>query len=158
MIDQIKAIGKDPAVLAQTIRQVRRQGEAAVTALRSEERRLQKELARSTLEAGKLAAAPNKHSQMVAVQERIAAAEQRLAEVRGQIESNNREIVDEDEIAAALSVFDPVWETLGPKERARIIQLLVERVDYDGKAGTIAVTFRPNGIKTLAQQQLEEAA
>jgi site-specific DNA recombinase len=90
--------------------------------------------------------------------ERIQTAEQRIAEVREQIESNNREIVNEDEIAAALSVFDPIWETLGPKARARIIQLLVERVDYDGKAGTIAVTFRPNGIKTLVQQQLEEAA
>jgi hypothetical protein len=35
--------------------------------------------------------------------------------------------------------------------------LLVERVDYDGKLGTVSVTFRPNGIKTLAQQ-LEEVA
>jgi len=158
VIDQIKAIGKDSAVLAQTIRQARRQGEHALTELRAEERRLQKELARSNVEIGKLAASGNKQGQMVAVQERIQMAERRCTEVREQIESHSREIVDESEVAAALSLFEQVWETLSPKEQARIIQLLVERVDYDGKEGTIAVTFRANGIKTLAQQQLEVAA
>jgi site-specific DNA recombinase len=66
-------------------------------------------------------------------------------------------MVDEREVEAALTVFDPVWERLSPREQARIIHLLVERVDYDGKNGTVSVTFRPNGIKTLAQQ-FEEAA
>ena len=67
-------------------------------------------------------------------------------------------MVDEREVEAALSVFDPVWDTLSPREQARIIHLLVERVDYDGKHGTVSVTFRPNGIKTLAQQIEEVAA
>jgi hypothetical protein len=30
--------------------------------------------------------------------------------------------------------------------------MLVERVDYDGKAETVAVTFRPTGINTLADE------
>jgi len=51
-----------------------------------------------------------------------------------------------------------VWGTLSPREQARIVQLLVERVDYDGREGTIAVTFRPNGIRTLAQDIKKEAA
>jgi site-specific DNA recombinase len=51
-----------------------------------------------------------------------------------------------------------VWATLSPREQARVIQLLVERVEYDGKDGTISVTFRPNGIKALAQELRKEAA
>ena len=42
-----------------------------------------------------------------------------------------------------------------------MIELLVERIAYDGQAGSIAITFRPNGIKTLAAElaeRKEEAA
>jgi site-specific DNA recombinase len=54
-----------------------------------------------------------------------------------------------------------VWACLAPKEQARIVELLVERVAYDADEGTVAVSFRPAGIKALAgglAQQLEEAA
>jgi site-specific DNA recombinase len=96
-------------------------------------------------------------SELANLQDRIRAAEQRATEVREQIVALSREMLDEREVETALSVFDPVWDTLSPREQARIIHLLVERVDYDGKLGTVSVTFRPNGIKTLAQQ-LEEVA
>lgn len=59
-------------------------------------------------------------------------------------------MVDEREIALALSVFDPVWDSLTQREQARIVQLLVEQVDYDGATGKVSITFRPSGIKTLA--------
>ena len=99
----------------------------------------------------------NRPEDVVNAQDRIRDAERKATEVREQMVVLSREIVDEREVETALSVFDPVWDTLGPKEQARIIHLLVERVDYDGKNGTVSVTFRPNGIKTLAQQ-LQEAA
>ncbi len=44
-----------------------------------------------------------------------------------------------------------MWGALFPREQARILRLLVERVGYDGGAGTLAITFRPSGIKALAQ-------
>jgi hypothetical protein len=37
------------------------------------------------------------------------------------------------------------------------VDLLVERVDYDGDKGTVSVTFRPGGIKE-ASEQVQEAA
>lgn len=33
-----------------------------------------------------------------------------------------------------------------------MVQLLVERVDYDGARGKVSITFRPAGIKTLADE------
>jgi len=58
--------------------------------------------------------------------------------------------VDDSEVAAALAEFDAVWDCLAPREQARVVEILVERVAYDGNAGNISITFRPSGIKTLA--------
>jgi site-specific DNA recombinase len=56
----------------------------------------------------------------------------------------------------ALTYFDPVWEVLYPQERARIVQLLIESVEYSGARGTLGLTFRPSGVLRLANE-LEEA-
>ena len=45
---------------------------------------------------------------------------------------------------------------LSPREQACILELLVERVDYDGKGGNISMTFRPTGIQALATEIDEE--
>jgi len=160
VVEQIKGIGKDPTVLAATLRQARGQGQRSLAELEAEERRLQRDLARHNAALRRLASVVkngDKAGELANLQDRIRAAEQRTTEVREQIVALSGEMVDEREVEAALSVFDPVWDTLSPREQARIIHLLVERVDYDGKHGTVSVTFRPNGIKTLAQQ-LEEVA
>jgi len=156
VVEQIKAIGKDPAVLAETLRQARSQGKKKMADLQAEERGLKRELARYSAQLRKLAANA-KVDDLADVQDRIRAAEQRATQIGEELATLNRELVDEREVEAALSVFDPLWQTLSPREQARIIRLLVERVDYDGKRGTVSVTFRPTGIKTLAQQ-LEEVA
>jgi hypothetical protein len=41
-----------------------------------------------------------------------------------------------------------------PEEQARVIGLLVSRVDYDGARGQVAITFHPLGLKTLASDIL----
>ena len=53
-----------------------------------------------------------------------------------------------------------MWEQLSTSEQARVIGLLVERVDYDGAEGEISVTFQPTGIRALEQELRvdEEAA
>ena len=55
------------------------------------------------------------------------------------------------EVDSALEAFTPLWETLSPREQARVLQLLIQRVDYDGANGKVAVTFHANGIRTLGQ-------
>lgn len=62
-----------------------------------------------------------------------------------------------EDVAVALAQFDPVWEALVPREQANLLQLLIERVDYDGVAKEVAITFRPSGIDSLAGQQRSAA-
>ena len=64
-----------------------------------------------------------------------------------------RQLVDEKEAARALTLFGPACETLSPREQARVIRLLVQRVEYDGEKSTVSVTFHPAGIKTLADER-----
>ena len=91
-------------------------------------------------------------SRLADLQQRTTIAEQRLAEIHAQEVGLAREQIDEADVAAALEAFDPVWESLSPREQARVVHLLVERVAYDGARETVAVTFRPGGIKALAQE------
>lgn len=57
-----------------------------------------------------------------------------------------------------MAAFDPVWETLTLREQARVLRLLIQRVDYDGDKGTVAVTFHPAGIEMLSREYAEENA
>ncbi len=89
------------------------------------------------------------------LQERIAAAQRRLVEVRDQIERLRRGTIDPAEVARALAEFDPLWESLTSHEQGRLLHLLIERIDYDGREGVISITFHPTGIKTLLDRQAE---
>ena len=46
----------------------------------------------------------------------------------------------------------------GLEKQVRVIQLLVQRVVYDGAAGTVSVTFRPSGIRALEGEPDEQEA
>jgi site-specific DNA recombinase len=158
VVDQIRGIGKDPALLAETLEETRAQAEARIRELEVEQRGLKRDLGHHNVELRKLAGVPATNGtttdRMADLQDRIRAAEQRGTQVREELAALGRELVNEGEVAQALAVFDPVWESLAPREQVRVVRLLVQRVDYDGEKGTVSVTFHPAGIRMLS---LEEA-
>ena len=58
--------------------------------------------------------------------------------------------VTEDEAREALIQLDPLWDELFPAEQARIVQLLVERVDV--RTHGVEVRLRPNGLAGLVRE------
>jgi site-specific DNA recombinase len=159
VVDQIRCIGKDPALLQATITQARAQDEARLAELEAERRGLDRELARWHAELQKIPANPVDDptiARLADLQERIRLAEDRTGRVREEAAAIRRRRIDDDEVALALSVFDPVWESLTPAEQARVVQLLVQRVDYDGARGKVSITFQPAGIKTLADELADQ--
>jgi hypothetical protein len=44
------------------------------------------------------------------------------------------------------------WETLPALVQVRVVQRLVERVDYDGVQGTVAITFVADAAQAVAEQ------
>ncbi|MBE0564603.1 MAG: recombinase family protein [Krumholzibacteria bacterium] len=160
VIDQIRVIGQDPKLQAETLRQVRRTAKEQGAALAAEEKSLRKKLdAAKVEEAGLVKALGRGDVAPAAVSLRLAQLEDeasRLATRLADIAQERAAAADaplcQEDLTAALGLFTPVWDALYPAERARIIELLVERVEVDGEAGTLAVTFHPTGIKALAQE------
>ena len=161
VIDQIRAIGKDPALVAETLEEARSEAQARIQSLESERRGLERELNRHNADLRKLAGQANEKGaatdRMADLQDRIQGAEQRSTQIREELASLRETLLDEKDVAGTLALFDPVWETLTVKEQRRVMQLLVQRVDYDGEKGTVSVTFHPAGIECLASDMGEVA-
>jgi site-specific DNA recombinase len=58
--------------------------------------------------------------------------------------------VTEDEARGALTQLDTLWDELFPAEQARIVHLLVERVDV--RMHGVEVRLRPNGLSGLVRE------
>lgn len=56
----------------------------------------------------------------------------------------------EREVRQALVDLDPLWDELFPAEQARIVQLLVERIDVD--AGGLKIALRASGLTQMVQE------
>jgi site-specific DNA recombinase len=156
VVDRVRAIGTDAKLHEEVLKQARATVHEQADRLATERRSLESELRRHAAEVKRLVGSTQRASATTArlaeLQELTSAAKQRLAEVHAQEAALKREQIDEADLAAALAAFDPIWDTLSPKEQARVVHLLVEHVAYDGTQETVAVTFRPGGIKVLAQE------
>jgi site-specific DNA recombinase len=64
--------------------------------------------------------------------------------------------VTEEEVRSALAEFDAMWDELFPAEQARIVQLLVERVDVSPSGLTIRL--RTEGLASLAADLRQKVA
>ena len=66
-----------------------------------------------------------------------------------------RDLVQEASLAECLA--DEHWQTLGPLAQARLVRVLVQRVEFDGAAGKLVLTLHANGQEQLAEELLEIA-
>jgi site-specific DNA recombinase len=160
VVERIRCIGKDHKLIAETIEQTQAQHDKQFEKLGRERRILELELKRyhnqlhHIIGSGDSSDSSNSPTtnRLADLQEQINNTEQKLTNIREETIRLNQQTVGEQELTTALSQFDPIWESLSPREQARVIHLLVERIGYDGEKGTVALTFRNTGIKTLAQE------
>ena len=94
-------------------------------------------------------------SNLADLNKRQETARRRLDEIELEFESLTAEQIDTAEVSAALSNFHELWAQLRPKEQARLLALLIEQVDHDGRHGNVSITFHPTGIRTLMQESVD---
>jgi len=156
VVEQIRRIGGDPKLLAEVLRKIRDDEERRSDDLDRERRSAESDLKQFAAEVKRIARSIGKDAkataQMAEFQGRISAAEQCLVEIRAKRAAAASEAVDEAQLAAALRDFGPLWDSLPPREQARVLHLLVERVTYDPVKETVAITFRPTEIGALIQE------
>lgn len=130
VLDQIRCIGRDPAVIGETIRQARMQATQRIELLTQERKRLDKDLGKYERSTQALVGADlsaKDTARLAELQSRIQPIEQRLSEVRDELQSLQREVIDEADVTTALAQFDTVWQALKVAEQNRLIRLLIER-------------------------------
>jgi site-specific DNA recombinase len=133
VVDRIKDIGRDPALLQETLRAAEEDRQRERPELDKEARMLTAELATSRAEARKLVAAlaaggdmPSVTARLSELDERATQLETRLGEVQAKIAAIDRGHIDPEQTTQTLAQFNPVWEALIPRERASVLQLLIE--------------------------------
>jgi len=163
IVDRIRHIGRDPALLQETLRAVAEDKAHARVQLEQEARMLQAEHAGCRGEARKLTAAlaisaSSSIAERIAdLDERTVQIETRLGEIQRTLAGIDSGIVEPEEAARALAAFDPVWDALVPRERVSLLQLLIERVEYDGAAKECSITFRAAGLASLGGEHRSAA-
>lgn len=157
VLDRVREIGRDPKVLEATLEADRREHELRRPDLAKETRRLVTErtqvdgernaLVDAIAKAGK--AAPALAQRLGEKDEELRAVERRHKEVHQELAALDTGAVDADELHGALEDLEPVWGELSSAERARILALLIEEIEYDAAEGQVAITFRPGGPAAL---------
>jgi len=159
VLERIRELGRDPERLRELLAQARAGDETRTAELAAEERGLEQDLTSWQAEVRNLSLClrPGEDNNAVVarlaeVQERIGRIEGRVRQVREQIHALHQRLLDEEDAAGALSLFDPLWGTLSLAEQSHVLGLLVERVDYDGAHGKVTISFHPTGVRALADE------
>jgi len=160
VVEQIESIGRDPAVVQETLRPARREVKSQLAACTAEQTTWQRELERTQAEVQRLStssrqgtAPPTTGPRLAELQTRITEAEQRLREFRVQARALRQGMIEPAEVAHALGSFTEIWATLAPREQARVLALLIARIDYHGGTGKLTLTFHPNGLKSWTDER-----
>jgi site-specific DNA recombinase len=152
VLERIATIGRDPELAAEVARQARMQYDHQTAALRDEKAGIDRSLSEQARTVAGIVGQPNAAARFADLEDQIRAGENRLSEIAIDAAALGDGRIDDSDVAAALGRFDETVEALTPVERARLVELLVERVAYNREKGTIAITFRPTGIKAISEE------
>lgn len=162
VVDEIRNVASDPAMVEDILQQARAKIDSEITTLNVERGDIKRELDRHNAELRKIATdgsvGAGASARLADLNERIDHGERRLAVIDQKIAALERENVDPAEAKSIMDNFDNVWSRLSPREQARVLSLLVARIEYDADEGSVSTTLAPAGIKLLIETPFEDAA
>lgn len=166
IVERIRAIGQDPALVKETVRAAERQRREELKRLRADIQAAAREQKQLKEQEDKLLSvivnggtpARRAAEKIEELTQESVATQARTDGLEEQLDSLQAQHINPDDLAKALADFDGIWEVLLPQERRRVIQLLIQQIDYDGGTEELGITFQPTGIRTLVGEtaDLEE--
>ena len=127
--------------------------------MQQQQKLYEKQLARDHAEIKRIAAMPNHNDPTLArlaeLNERTAQSELKLHQLHIQMSQLDSSELADAEIRAAFNDFDTLWKSVSQREQLKLMEVLVERVEYDPHDVAISVSFHRAGIKTLAAEAAE---
>lgn len=162
VVDEVRRLGTDKALLAEVLKDAHVAIDAELAELSREHDELVREAKRHYAELRQLIEAGNTSTEamnrIADLNQQTVDADRRLPELEQAIAELEAESVSQAEAQKVFGDFDGLWDSLIPREQARLLKLMLTVVEYDGDAGTVAVTFRTTSIRNLITQRIEEAA
>ena len=162
VVDQISCIARDRGLRGEVLRQTGAATEAELAELQTQQSQLQRQLSRDHAEINRIALSANPSaataSRLADLHQRVTKAEIDLGFVKSRVEELAKKRVDEADITAAFTDFGNVWTTLSSREQAKLMRLLVARVDFEADESSIEISFHPSAIRELTAGHLGDAA
>ena len=165
VIGQIRSLGTDPEFVQNVLDQIDSVDMDELAGLREQERIAEREIRQCETEIRQLSTKSNGDAKgqdtgqrLAGTEDRMRSATEQLSAIRGEISDRDHGPVDHEIVRQALEEFNPVWNALSPREQERVMNLLVQRVDYNGESGQVEITFEPNGFEIFLEQFSEERA
>lgn len=161
VIDEIRGLTRDESLLAQVLTDAHAAIDAELAIVHRERDDLYRERKRHHEEIQTLAASeitPAVTGRLADLHACLSENEKRLPELESRMAELESQTITQSQARTVFADFDSLWDNLAPREQARLVHLLISKVEYDGKNGTVSVTFRPTSIRTLIDQNLEDAA
>ncbi len=145
MVDQIREVGENEELRDAVISEVEKQAELQQQQYVKERQRQELEL-KGLYEQLRQAAIDQNSPQRLADLNELIRKKQNELERDGTTENSGARL-DAMEMTRMLTEFNELWEAMTPREKQQTLRWLVERVDYDGAAGEIEVTFSDAGVQ-----------
>ena len=165
VVERISSIGSDSELQNEVFQILNQHHAEHREELVAEERLLDRELKRwqtetknligqiKASEVGSLVA-----KRLAEVQERIALETPRLAKLRGELARLADWSLPREKVTTLLQRFDELWKAMTIVEKQKLLNLLIERIDYDGQHGQVTIHFHPSGLESLLTETLSENA
>jgi len=154
VVERVRAVGTDPALIEAAVAAAQLEQEARIPELAEAIREHETEERRLAVEHEQLTLSIERG--VTALGGRLGEVDCLLHDARTRATAAREELValetrgcDEAALRKALDEFDPVWNELFPKEKARILRLLIERVVFDGRASDLEIQFRVGASAAL---------
>jgi site-specific DNA recombinase len=158
VVEQIAKSGQDAERLKKILTEASKQRHACLAAVESERRRLERELKILTEslppESGDRKKQPA--DGLEAIRENIGHVERRLAGMQEQTLALQQPAPEAEPAARALAALELRFGVLPVIEQARLIHLMVRRIDYDGAQGKLALSLDPAGLVAVLEEQAKQ--
>jgi site-specific DNA recombinase len=150
VVEQIRQLANDPEMVEQVFAEAEKQRKANIPRLKAEQKRLHRERQHKQERIKELVAAVGASAGPMAsfteslheLESAVSQIDQRLTEIQTELDSINHKAIDKDDVTEGLKAFGPVWGELYPAEKTRVVDLLIEHVEYVSSEDRIQIRFR----------------
>jgi len=161
VMEQIAKLSQDPERLKAVLAEGSKQRRTRLSELEGSRRGMEQELARAKAlfqnllqESEPGDSKQSSASELEALRENIGHLERRLMEPEKQTLTFQHPL-ELDQAAQALEDLENQFGSRPVAEQARLIRLMVQRVDYDGGEGKLALTLDPAGLVAVVADQIQ---